>query len=137
MVSLDGSVLVLVVLDVFLSSCWLVLLAGGCLAWRDLPAQTAPAQYSVTNEAGDTRLIWVSKNKRRIVDALIDSPIHCASPCRLSHFVMGLKQAINDNFWLFWRQTHFSDVWGGVCFVQIPAKMLSRDANAEFLSVER
>lgn len=61
-------------------------------AWRDLPPQTEPAQYQVTDCAGETRKIWVSKNKRRIVDALIDGPVHCASPCRLSHFVMGLRE---------------------------------------------
>ncbi|MEX0328425.1 MAG: hypothetical protein AB3N07_06845 [Ruegeria sp.] len=71
-------------------------------AWRDLPNQTVPAQYLVTDEAGETRNICVSKNKRRIVDALVDGPVHCASPCRLSHFVMGLREEQGLNIETVW-----------------------------------
>lgn len=70
--------------------------------WRDLPNQMSAAQYLVTNEVGETRKIWVSKNKRRIVDALIDGPVHCASPCRLSHFVMGLRDEQGLNIKTVW-----------------------------------
>ncbi len=70
--------------------------------WRDLPCKTEPAQYTVTDEAGETRKIRVSKNKRRIIDALVDGPVHCASPCRLSHFVMGLREEQGLNIETVW-----------------------------------
>lgn len=70
--------------------------------WRDLPPQTEPAEYQVTTEAGEIRQFWVSKNKRRLVDALIDGPVHCASPCRLSHFVMGLREDQGLNIETVW-----------------------------------
>ncbi len=76
--------------------------ALGVTTWRDLPHKTAPAQYTVIDEAGETRKIWVSKNKRRIIDALVDGPVHCASPCRLSHFVMGLREEQGLNIETVW-----------------------------------
>ncbi len=69
---------------------------------RDLPHQTAPAQYTVIDMVGETRKIWVSRNKRRIIDALIDGPAHCASPCRLSNFVMGLREEQGFNIETVW-----------------------------------
>ncbi|WP_171172692.1 hypothetical protein [Ruegeria sp. HKCCA0370] len=66
-------------------------------AWRDLSPDTEPAEYRVTGESSETRNIWVSKKKRRMLDSLIDGPVHCASPCSLSHFVMGLRDEQGPN----------------------------------------
>ena len=60
--------------------------------WADLPDCREPAEYLVTDQSGNTRSIWVSKHKRQILEALMRAPMFCASICRLSHFIMGLRE---------------------------------------------
>lgn len=60
--------------------------------WLDLPHRIETAAYQVVDDNGESRIIHVSKHKRQILDALISGPMFCASPCRLSHFVMKLRE---------------------------------------------
>ena len=61
-------------------------------AWRDLPADKAPAKYRVIDEDGDTRAITLAKGNRIILDALMEQPVYCASPVRISDRVCILRR---------------------------------------------
>ncbi|WP_299986669.1 hypothetical protein [uncultured Ruegeria sp.] len=56
-------------------------------AWRDFPNKIEPAQYLVENDNGESHVITVSKNMRRVLEALIQRPVYCASRCRIGHYV--------------------------------------------------
>lgn len=60
--------------------------------WRDFPNTISPAQYRVTDETGETRTVTVSKNKRRVLEGLMQAPMYCASPVRISDLVHILKR---------------------------------------------
>ncbi|WP_158234192.1 hypothetical protein [Oceaniglobus indicus] len=60
-------------------------------AWRDLPANRTPARYKITADSGDTHQISVAKGNRIILDALIEQPVYCASPVRISDRVCILR----------------------------------------------
>ncbi len=60
-------------------------------AWRDLPSETKKARYRVTDKNGETHTITVAKGNRIILDALIASPVFCASPVRVSDRVCILR----------------------------------------------
>jgi hypothetical protein len=60
-------------------------------AWRDLPSDTKKARYKVTDRNGHTHTITVAKGNRIILDALIDGPVYCASPVRVSDRVCILR----------------------------------------------
>ena len=59
--------------------------------WHCLKSETGVAKFSVENDSADPRAIHVSRNKRRVLEALISGPMYCASPCRLSHYVQLLR----------------------------------------------
>ncbi len=60
-------------------------------AWRDLPSETEPATYEVKGKDGTSRAVSLSKGNRIVLDALIDRPIFCASPIRISSRVCVLR----------------------------------------------
>lgn len=60
-------------------------------AWRDLPAQTGPASYRITDADGQSRIITLRKGNRVILDALLAQPVYCASPVRISDRVCILR----------------------------------------------
>lgn len=62
------------------------------MRWRDLPNKIASAVYEVTDDAGDTRSVRISKNKRRVLEGLMIAPMYCASPVRISDLVHILKR---------------------------------------------
>ncbi len=70
--------------------------------WHSLKSETAIAAFLVESEGADPRTIHVGKNKRRIVEALINNPMYCASPCRLSHYVMELREEQGLNIETEW-----------------------------------
>ncbi|AXI45115.1 hypothetical protein C1J03_03125 [Sulfitobacter sp. SK012] len=53
-------------------------------AWRDLPTEKALARYEITGQDGEKRTITLAKGNRIILDALLLSPVYCASPVRIS-----------------------------------------------------
>lgn len=59
--------------------------------WADLSIQAAPATYEIRGEDGDKRIITVAKGNRIILDALLNSPVYCASPVRISDRVCILR----------------------------------------------
>jgi hypothetical protein len=61
-------------------------------AWRDLPEDTAPASYRVFDGEGEASTITLAKGNRIILDALIEQPIYCASPVRISDRVSILRR---------------------------------------------
>ncbi|MEM8802898.1 MAG: hypothetical protein AAGF55_10225 [Pseudomonadota bacterium] len=61
-------------------------------AWRDLPADRVPATYRITDHAGEVRYITLSKGNRTILDGLLNSPLYCASPVRISDRVCILRR---------------------------------------------
>jgi hypothetical protein len=61
-------------------------------AWRDLPADDGPARYRITDQGGQTHEITLKKGNRIILDALMNQPVYCASPVRISDRVCILKR---------------------------------------------
>jgi len=59
--------------------------------WRDLPDGRTPARYQVTDDDGNTRTFTLAKGNRVILDALLKSPVYCASPVRVSDRVCVLR----------------------------------------------
>ena len=53
-------------------------------AWRDLPSDRAPARCKITGDDGAMHQITLAKGNRIILDALINQPVYCASPVRIS-----------------------------------------------------
>lgn len=60
-------------------------------AWRDLPTNGAPARYKITAHDGNVHEIIVAKGNRIILDALLEQPVFCASPVRISDRVCILR----------------------------------------------
>lgn len=60
-------------------------------AWRDLPSDRAPARYKITGDDGAVHQITLTKGNRIILDALINQPVYCASPVRISDRVCILR----------------------------------------------
>jgi hypothetical protein len=61
-------------------------------AWRDLPSDRAPACYRITGDDGSVRQITLAKGNRIILDALLNQPVYCASPVRISDRVCILRR---------------------------------------------
>lgn len=59
--------------------------------WADLPTETAPAQYEITLADGTTSIIKLAKDNRTLLAALINQPVYCASPVRISDRVCILR----------------------------------------------
>lgn len=60
--------------------------------WNDMPTDTGPAKYEINSEDGEATIITLSKGNRIVLDALIDQPVYCASPVRISDRVCILKR---------------------------------------------
>jgi len=60
-------------------------------AWRDLPKDGATARYKITREDGGVSVITLAKGNRIILDALLEQPVYCASPVRISDRVCILR----------------------------------------------
>ena len=60
--------------------------------WSDLPKSTAPARYEVIGEDGQAKTFTLAKGNRIILDALIQQPVYCASPVRISDRVSILRR---------------------------------------------
>jgi len=60
--------------------------------WSDMPNGTAPARYEVVAEDGTTKTFTLANGNRIILDALIQQPVYCASPVRISDRVCILRR---------------------------------------------
>jgi hypothetical protein len=61
-------------------------------SWDQTPNLSKPAIYEVQNEGQEPRRIVVSKNTRRVLEALILSPVYAASYCGISDKVLPLRR---------------------------------------------
>lgn len=61
-------------------------------SWDQTPNLTASATYQVQNESDEPHKIVVSKNTRRVLEALMNSPVYAASYCRISDKVLPLRR---------------------------------------------
>lgn len=61
---------------------------------HDLPLRRGGAYYEVHRAEGTRETLTLSNRKRQVLDALMRSPIYCASPIRLSDIVLLLR---NEN----------------------------------------
>ncbi|MGK7652422.1 hypothetical protein ACSQ76_08405 [Roseovarius sp. B08] len=61
---------------------------------HDLPLRRGGAYYAVQRAEGTRETLTLSNRKRQVLDALMRSPIYCASPVRLSDIVLLLR---NEN----------------------------------------
>ena len=68
------------------------------LGWINLPNRNDPAEFEFVTDDGKRRTFWASKNKRRILEALMLDPMYCASPCRLSHYVQLMRDELGKDF---------------------------------------
>ncbi|MEN8918466.1 MAG: hypothetical protein ABF254_07710 [Octadecabacter sp.] len=53
--------------------------------WADMPNATARRTYEATPPEGPAHKVTVEKGKRRVLSALMQGPIYCASRVRISH----------------------------------------------------
>lgn len=60
--------------------------------WSDMPNGTTPARYEIVDEDGPAKTITLAKGNRIILDALIQQPVYCASPVRISDRVCILRR---------------------------------------------
>ena len=60
----------------------------------DLPQEREPADYNIANNVEKPRLVTLAKRKRQIMDLLLQGPVYCASPVRISDIVHILKREI-------------------------------------------
>ncbi|MBL4768236.1 MAG: hypothetical protein JKY94_11055, partial [Rhodobacteraceae bacterium] len=60
--------------------------------WADLSTNRAPARYRITDGDSNTREFTLAKGNRIILDALLRSPVYCASPVRISDRVCILRR---------------------------------------------
>ncbi|MBO9432568.1 hypothetical protein J7394_00015 [Ruegeria sp. R13_0] len=70
--------------------------------WHCLKSKLGTSEYLVESEGAEPRSILIGKNKKRILEALIDGPMYCASPCRLSHYIMLLRDDHGINIETEW-----------------------------------
>ena len=61
-------------------------------SWDQTPNLTKPAAYEVQNENQGPCRIVISKNTRRVLEALMHSPVYAASYCRISDKVLPLRR---------------------------------------------
>ncbi len=60
--------------------------------WSDMPTAKSPARYEVIADDGTTKTITLAKGNRIILDAMINQPVYCASPVRISDRVCVLRR---------------------------------------------
>lgn len=60
----------------------------------DLPPYRSPMVYVIANNDEDTHIATLQKRKRQIMDLLLQGPVYCASPVRISDIVHILKREI-------------------------------------------
>ncbi|HBZ45318.1 MAG TPA: hypothetical protein DEO85_14975 [Maritimibacter sp.] len=62
--------------------------------WRvaDLPRERGLRRYLITNPLGEASTVLLSKRRRQVMDLLMQGPVHCASPVRLSDMVHLLRE---------------------------------------------
>ena len=58
---------------------------------RDLPPRRGTARFEVCKADGNCTTITLKNRKRQVLHALMESPIYCASPVRLSDIVLLLR----------------------------------------------
>lgn len=64
---------------------------------HSLPQDFETARYKATDSNGKIKLFTASKRQRQVVEALSESPLYCASPIRLSHYVDLLREQLGDD----------------------------------------
>ncbi|ETX13270.1 hypothetical protein OCH239_12580 [Roseivivax halodurans JCM 10272] len=98
--------------------------------WRvaDLPSDRVAATYAVQHGDGSVTHHILSKRRRQVMDLLIEAPVYCASPVRISDIVHLLKRetgvAIHTDYYAgdpntgaggYGTYTLFSKVWRVAC----------------------
>lgn len=60
----------------------------------DLPQARDQAMYQIQNGDQKPRVVTLEKRKRQIMDLLMQGPVYCASPVRISDVVHILKREV-------------------------------------------
>jgi hypothetical protein len=60
----------------------------------DLPQNRKTAEYEVRSVGSEPKIVKLCKRQRQIMDLLIEAPVYCASPVRISDAVHILKREI-------------------------------------------
>jgi hypothetical protein len=63
----------------------------------ELPPLRDPATYVIRNSDDEPRHVCLSKRKRQVTELLMQGPVHCASPVRLSDIVFILREEVGLN----------------------------------------
>ncbi len=61
-------------------------------ALPDLPSERAPMRFTITRADGRTVQFIADKRRRQVLELLMRGPVFCASPVRLSHAVLYLRE---------------------------------------------
>ncbi len=101
--------------------------------WTDMPTDRAPARYQITDSEGDTRTITLAKGNRIILDALIDQPVYCASPVRVSDRVCVLRHEyqVPIRIEMYGKDMATDRAKFGVYFLDGAVELLSDNGGAE------
>lgn len=57
-----------------------------------LPEARGPARFEWSDDSGEEHYIILSKRDRQVLQAIIEGPVYCASPIRLSDSVLRLRR---------------------------------------------
>ena len=100
--------------------------------WTNLPSEKAPARFRVTDDTGESSIVTLSKNKRRILEGLMEQPMFCASPVRISDIVCVLKadHAINIHTELYANDRETDRAKYGVYTLVDRVELLSDNGGA-------
>lgn len=100
---------------------------------RDLPRDSKPALYKITDANGETRQIVLSKGNRIILDALMVQPVFCASPVRISDRVCILRRhyGVPITKEMYENDTATDSAKFGVYFLDGRVERLEADGGAE------
>ncbi|MCV2866915.1 hypothetical protein OE647_19615 [Defluviimonas sp. WL0075] len=60
----------------------------------ELPKDRTPAHYRITRRDGEAVTVTLQKRRRQILDLLMQGPVYCASPVRISDIVCVLKHEL-------------------------------------------
>lgn len=61
----------------------------------DLPQERGKASYEIQNGDQKPKTVTLCKRQRQVLDLLIDAPVYCASPVRISDVVHIMKREIS------------------------------------------
>ncbi len=101
-------------------------------SWQDLPTNGAPARYKITANDGSAHVIKIANGTRIILDALLNQPVYCASPVRISDrvYILRHQYCVPIAKEMFENDTATDRAKFGVYFLNAKVERVSSDGGA-------